>query len=138
MLIPARKLVLATVVCTGGLLSVASVALAGSASSKFDAVGLAGAVPLQDMQMSELRGTGLFGGSLQKFLGALPTGNTVRAQLNQQDEVIRHMDTPLPVSLSCSNGITCPAGTTVNLSANNNIPPGGVVIVVIKHVIITH
>ena len=132
MLISTHKLVLATVILAGGLLSLASVASADSASSKFDAVGLADAVPLQDMQMDELRGTGLFGSAFLAFLNSLPPGNTVKAQLNDQTGF--RTSTTMPVILSCGNGITCPAGMTVNLSANNNAPSGSVSV----HLTITH
>jgi hypothetical protein len=110
-----------------------SVALAGGANAEFDAVGLADAVPLQDMQMSELRGTGLLSSFIQNLLAALPPGNTVSAKLNQQAEVT--LNGTGPQSLSCGNGITCPAGTTVNLFANNNAPSGSVSVV---HLSISH
>jgi hypothetical protein len=148
MLISAHKLVLATVILAGGLLSFASLASAGSANSKFDAVGLADAVPLQDMQMAELRGTGFLNGVTQGLLGTLtpagraalasgaqstlhaltgfipalisvlPPGNTVSAQLG--DQPIVTLNGTGPQSLGCGGGITCGAGTSFALSSSTN------------------
>jgi hypothetical protein len=153
MLIPARKLVMTMIACASGLLSVMSVARADDVSPQFEAVGVVAASPLPDDQMGELRGTGfadflpavLAGlvprndnaaasglplanglGSIVSFLPALldslPPINLVAAQLNDQPTVMLIGTGPL--SLGCGNGLSCPAGTTVSLYANNNAPAG--------------
>jgi len=153
MLIPARKLVMVIVACAASLLSVASVASADDAGSQFEAVGLAGASPLQDTQMSELRGAGfatglsavLFslmprsdaasapGAALSGGLGSsgnfLPTLLSGLPSINLVAAELNDQPTVMmigttPQSLSCGSGIACPTGTTVYLYANSNAPSG--------------
>jgi len=150
---PAGKLLMALMAVAVCLISALSVASADEADPRFDAVGLTGASPLPDSQMNEERGAGfatglpaaLFGlmppadggsppgrasssglGSfadfLSAFVGGLPPINLVAAELNDQPTVMRIGTTPQ--SLGCGNGLTCPVGTTVFLSASNIAPPG--------------
>lgn len=132
----AHKLTLAAAAFAGGLVSAISLANAGDARLDAARIGPIDGIALDDGQMSELRGTGIFGSAFQAFLNSLPPGNTVKAQLNDQTGF--RTSTTMPVTLSCGNGITCPAGMTVNLSANNNAPSGNVTVSVTRTTIINH
>jgi hypothetical protein len=136
MLTRAHKLALAAGTFAGGLFSMISLGNAGDALLNAARIGAIDGVALDDGQMSELRGTGTFGSALLAFLNSLPPGNTVKAQLNDQTGF--RTSTTMPVVLSCGNGITCPAGMTVNLSANNNAPTGSVSVSVTRTTITTH
>jgi len=153
MLFPAGKLLTPLMVVAVALISALPVASADEVDPRFAAVGLTGASPLPDSQMGEARGAGfemglfaaLFGlmppgdghalpgrapssglGSFAEFLSAfldgLPPINLVAAEINDQPTVMRIGTTPQ--SLGCGNGLTCPAGTSVFLSASNAAPSG--------------
>lgn len=153
MLIPARKLALAAIACASGLFLIAPAASADEVGALFEAAGLASVTPLTDQSMSQLRGGGfetalsglLFGlleqsdsasmagaapsgarGALESFFPAfldeLPSINLVAAELDDQPTVMR-IGTAAQ-SLGCGNGLSCPAGMTVSLYANNNAPAG--------------
>lgn len=153
MLIPARKLAIAVIACATGLSAIAPAASADEVGALFEAAGLADATPLTDPSMSQLRGggfetalSGLLFGLLQQsdgasmagatpsgergvlesffpaFLDELPAINLVAAELNDQPTVMRIGIAPQ--SLGCGNGLSCPAGMSVSLYANNAAPAG--------------
>jgi len=153
MLTPARKLAAIAIACAASLLSVAPVASGSELGAQFEAAGLGDAHPLSDSQMSRFRGTGFatglsssvfsllsqghgisgpnpaasngpgsFGDFLAALFGGLPPINLVAAELNDQPTVM--LIGTAAQSLSCGSGITCPAGMTIYLSANNQLPPG--------------
>ena len=153
MLIPAPKFAAALIAAASCLFAILPVASADEIAPPFEAVGLASATPLTDQAMSQMRGAGfetalsglLFAlftqsgdGSMARstasgtqgvlesffptFLEELPAINLVTAELNDQPVVMRIGFGPQ--SLGCGNGLSCPAGTSVSLYANNNAPAG--------------
>jgi hypothetical protein len=151
---PAAKLLIPLMAVVVALISALPVASADEVDPRFAAVGLTGASPLPDSQMDEARGAGFDTGLFAALFGLMPTGdghalpgrapssglgsfaellsafvdglppiNLVAAEINDQPTVM--LIGSAPQSLGCGSGISCPAGTTIYLSANNSLPPGG-------------
>jgi hypothetical protein len=146
MRVAAPKLALLGIAST--LIAISSPCRANDALLRPDSVGLVDAAPLADREMAELRGTGLLAGVTQgllgtltpagraalanatpatlnaltgflpTLLGALPTGNTVSAQIGSQPTVT--LNGTGPQSLGCGAGLTCGPGISTSLSSSTN------------------
>lgn len=122
MLTRAHKLALAAGAFAGGLFSAITLGNAGDALLDAARIGAIDGIALDDGQMSELRGTGLFGSAFQAFLNSLPPGNTVEVQIGDTTPVRRPETgtTTGTVSLNCSSaGVSCGAGTSFSLKASS-------------------